>query len=96
MAQYPMLLKILGMSSPASCWGFTFIIIYRIMSATIRDNILFSHKYDEVFYNIVLDGELCKAFLLPICSDSCPCSLRSSSGLGSAAAGRYDRSWRKR
>ncbi len=28
----------------------------RIMSATIRDNILFSHKYDEVFYNLVLDG----------------------------------------
>lgn len=26
------------------------------MSATIRDNILFSHKYDEVFYNLVLDG----------------------------------------
>ncbi|RDX54318.1 metal resistance protein YCF1 [Lentinus brumalis] len=27
-----------------------------IMSATLRDNILFSHKYDEVFYNIVLDA----------------------------------------
>ncbi|RPD60042.1 metal resistance protein YCF1 [Lentinus tigrinus ALCF2SS1-7] len=27
-----------------------------IMSATIRDNILFSHKYDEEFYNIVLDA----------------------------------------
>ncbi|KAI0731222.1 metal resistance protein YCF1 [Earliella scabrosa] len=27
-----------------------------IMSATIRDNILFSHKYDEVFYNLVLDA----------------------------------------
>ena len=29
-----------------------------IMSATVRDNILFSHEYDETFYNLVLDGEL--------------------------------------
>ncbi|EMD38835.1 hypothetical protein CERSUDRAFT_92869 [Gelatoporia subvermispora B] len=27
-----------------------------IMSATIRDNILFSHAYDEAFYNLVLDA----------------------------------------
>ncbi|THH19236.1 hypothetical protein EW146_g1884 [Bondarzewia mesenterica] len=27
-----------------------------IMSASIRDNILFSHEYDEVFYNIVLEA----------------------------------------
>ncbi|PCH44281.1 multidrug resistance-associated ABC transporter [Wolfiporia cocos MD-104 SS10] len=27
-----------------------------IMSATIKDNILFSHAYDEEFYNIVLDA----------------------------------------
>ncbi|EIN06055.1 multidrug resistance-associated ABC transporter [Punctularia strigosozonata HHB-11173 SS5] len=27
-----------------------------IMSATIRDNILFSHTYDETFYNLVLDA----------------------------------------
>ncbi|CDO77661.1 hypothetical protein BN946_scf184969.g12 [Trametes cinnabarina] len=27
-----------------------------IMSATIRDNILFSHRYDEEFYNLVLDA----------------------------------------
>lgn len=26
------------------------------MSATVRDNILFSHEYDEGFYNLVLDG----------------------------------------
>jgi hypothetical protein len=26
------------------------------MGATIRDNILFSHEYDEAFYNLVLDG----------------------------------------
>jgi hypothetical protein len=27
------------------------------MSGTIRDNIVFSHHYDETFYNLVLDGE---------------------------------------
>lgn len=26
------------------------------MGASIRDNILFSHEYDEEFYNLVLDG----------------------------------------
>lgn len=26
------------------------------MSATVRDNIVFSYEYDEVFYNLVLDG----------------------------------------
>ena len=26
------------------------------MGASIRDNILFSHEYDESFYNLVLDG----------------------------------------
>jgi ATP-binding cassette subfamily C (CFTR/MRP) protein 1 len=26
------------------------------MGASIRDNILFSHEYDEGFYNLVLDG----------------------------------------
>ena len=28
----------------------------RLMGASIRDNILFSHEYDEAFYNMVLDG----------------------------------------
>ena len=28
----------------------------RIMSATIRDNIVFSYEYDETFYNLVLDA----------------------------------------
>lgn len=28
-----------------------------IMSATIRDNIVFSYEYDEAFYNLVLDGK---------------------------------------
>ncbi|TFY72025.1 hypothetical protein EVG20_g1007 [Dentipellis fragilis] len=27
-----------------------------IMSATIKDNIIFSHEYDETFYNLVLDA----------------------------------------
>ncbi|KAG1776029.1 P-loop containing nucleoside triphosphate hydrolase protein [Suillus placidus] len=27
-----------------------------ILSATVRDNILFSHEYDEVFYNLVIEG----------------------------------------
>lgn len=26
------------------------------MSASVRDNIVFSHEYDEAFYNLVLDG----------------------------------------
>lgn len=30
-----------------------------IMSATIRDNIVFSYEYDEAFYNLVLDGKYC-------------------------------------
>ena len=28
----------------------------RILSATVRDNILFSHEYDEIFYNLVIEG----------------------------------------
>lgn len=28
----------------------------RIMSATVRENILFSHEYEETFYNMVVDG----------------------------------------
>ncbi|KAG2338565.1 hypothetical protein BDR05DRAFT_1004136 [Suillus weaverae] len=27
-----------------------------ILSATVRDKILFSHEYDEVFYNLVIEG----------------------------------------
>jgi hypothetical protein len=29
----------------------------------IRDNILFSHEYDEQFYNMVLDGEYYHPFI---------------------------------
>ena len=28
----------------------------RILSATIRENILFSHEYDETFYNLVIES----------------------------------------
>jgi hypothetical protein len=35
----------------------------RIMNATIRENILFSHRYDEEFYNLVLDGVFFSRFL---------------------------------
>ena len=26
------------------------------MSATVKENIIFSHEFDEPFYNMVLDG----------------------------------------
>lgn len=28
----------------------------RILSASVRENILFSHEYDETFYNLVVEG----------------------------------------
>ncbi|KAF8844780.1 P-loop containing nucleoside triphosphate hydrolase protein [Paxillus ammoniavirescens] len=34
-----------------------------ILSATVRDNILFSHEYDEVFYNMVIEACALKADL---------------------------------
>ncbi len=39
------------------------------MSATIRDNIVFSYEFDEVFYNLVLDGKDSSlfAFILNSC-----------------------------
>jgi ATP-binding cassette, subfamily C (CFTR/MRP), member 1 len=37
--------------------------IRRILSASVRDNILFSHEYDENFYNLVLDGVYFSHFL---------------------------------
>lgn len=27
-----------------------------IMSATVKENIIFAHEYDEAFYNLVIDG----------------------------------------
>lgn len=32
------------------------------MSASIKDNILFSHEYDEDFYRMVLDGAMSNLF----------------------------------
>jgi len=29
----------------------------RIMSATVRENIIFFHEYEETFYNLVIEGE---------------------------------------
>ncbi|KAF5388715.1 hypothetical protein D9757_004866 [Collybiopsis confluens] len=36
-------------------WLFS-LVCYRILSATIRENILFAHEYDETFYNLVVEG----------------------------------------
>lgn len=42
---------------------------HRILSASIRDNILFSHEYDETFYNLVIEGELAPvSFLVGNCN----------------------------
>lgn len=39
-------------------------IAVRILSATVRENILFSHEYEEGFYNKVVEGALdCFDFL---------------------------------
>jgi hypothetical protein len=39
------------------------------MGASIRDNILFSHEYDESFYNLVLDGTYIQDRLLLCTAD---------------------------
>lgn len=33
-------------------------LLFRILSATVRENILFSHEYEESFYNQVVEGLL--------------------------------------
>jgi hypothetical protein len=43
----------------SGCLGLLTNTLDRIMNATIRENILFSHRYDEEFYNVVLDGAFC-------------------------------------
>lgn len=45
--------------------------LYRIMSATVRENILFSHEYDEYFYNLVIEGKRFSAWT-PYDPDICP------------------------
>lgn len=57
MARSHIVRRILGQS----CLSFQillFIALRRIMSATVRENILFSHTYDPEFYETVLDGRL--------------------------------------
>ena len=57
--------------------------MYRIMSGTIKDNICFSHHYDDTFYNLVLDGE--RHHLNAWFPDLHPFfSLRTQTGLGSS------------
>ena len=53
-----MSLRTLGKPSIMSYIRISAYCMPRIMSGTIKDNILFSHHYDETFYNLVLDGEL--------------------------------------
>lgn len=36
----------------------------RIMSATVRENIIFSHEYEETFYNMVIDGADLYTFII--------------------------------
>ena len=50
-------LRILGKPATTSCICVFAHSMHRIMSGTIKDNILFSYDYDETFYNLVLDGE---------------------------------------
>lgn len=50
--------RILGRPPATQCVEACAYCPHRIMSGTIRDNILFSHQYDEIFYNLVLDGRI--------------------------------------
>lgn len=50
-------LKTLGKPQIMSCILIFAHCIRRIMSGTIKDNIVFSHHYDDTFYNLVLDGK---------------------------------------
>ena len=50
-----MLLRIPGMRETLVV-GVGFTPHSRILSATVRDNILFSHTYDESFYDLVIEG----------------------------------------
>ena len=52
-----MLLRTLGKPPITSCIRVLAHCMRRIKSGTIKDNILFSHHYDETFCNLVLDGE---------------------------------------
>jgi hypothetical protein len=60
------------------------------MSATIRDNILFSHAYDETFYNLVLDG-MCSIYIRLLHVYLSTASLRAQTRFGSPVSRRSDR-----
>lgn len=36
------------------------------MSATVRENIIFSHEYEETFYNMVIDGADLYTFIIDL------------------------------
>ena len=57
----------------------------RLMGASIRDNILFSHEYDETFYNLVLDGAYDPSRPWHFCIHLPSDSMRASSRLGTPA-----------
>ena len=57
MGQLLMLLRMHGQLNFGTLMRFGSHKLCRIMSATVRDNILFSHEYDEVFYNVVIEGD---------------------------------------
>ena len=67
----------------------------RIMSATIRDNILFSHKYEEEFYNLVLDGVSTLTSRPDSLADEGTYSVCFAPGPRVAAEWRHDGSWRE-
>lgn len=52
----PMRRRMLGEFVLGVFWGDDANDVDRIMNATIRENILFSHRYDEDFYKVVLDS----------------------------------------
>ena len=67
----------------------------RIMSATIRDNILFSHKYEEEFYNLVLDGVSALTSCPNFFANQGPRSVCFAPGSRVAAEWGHDGSWRE-
>ena len=72
-----MYLKPLGKPGKTSCICTLAHCMFRIMSGTIKDNILFSHHYDDTFYNLVLDGENhCSNSFAPADIGFAACALR--------------------
>lgn len=66
----------------------------RILSATVRENILFSHEYDEQFYNLVINGTLlCRSITSSLLTQWPRLSLRSGTRFSFASSRGFDRSW---